>query len=397
MSDNVAIVGTGQTRYMTSRREVSVPELAHEAVKRSLDDAGLKPGDIDAVVFGSAPDAFEGVHCPDLWSADAVLGTRRPFMRIHTGGNTGGSAAHAGYTHVKSGLFDVVLVVALQRVGETPDAQHILSTIWDPIYEKDFALNIIAFMGIWGSQFMKETGLTERHMAKVSVKNHQNAHNNPYAHLKLDITVEDVLRSRVIAWPIKLLDVCPRSDGACAVIMASEKRTREITDTPAWILGVGSRTGTYSHGDRLTESGAQDLETHDYLAMAAQEAYRMAGITDPLNQIDVAELYTPCDLGEIMNYESLGFCGRGEGPRCVDEGLFEMTGRLPVNPSGGVMTANPIGATGLIRVAEAALQIMGRADKRQVPGARVALANGAGGAAQFFTVFVLGKTPDKLA
>jgi acetyl-CoA C-acetyltransferase len=313
-------------------------------------------------------------------------------MRIHTGGSTGGSGALAGYQHVASGLFDVVLVVALQRVGESPDAQRILNTIFDPIYEKDFALNVISTIAMQTVRQMQKYGLTERQLAKVSVKNHLAALNNPYAHLKLKVTIDEVLNSRMICWPIRLLDCCPRSQGACAVVMAAEGKAEKITDTPAWIRGVAASADGYFLGDRMDE------EDHDYadipaLTWAAERAYQMAGISDPLEEIDVAELYTPFSNTEIAHYEALGFCERGEGGQFVDEGIPEMDGKLPTNPSGGVQTSNPIGATGLVRVAEAALQVMGKAGERQVSGARTALATACGGINQFYTVTILGRSP----
>jgi len=372
---------------------VSVPELAWEAASKALSSAEISMDQIDAVIFGSAPDAFEGVHSPDLWCAGAVGALKKPYMRINTGGTTGGTAALAGFSHVASGYSDLVLVVAVQRVGESPDAQRILNTIWDPIYEKDLALNILTTGAFIAVRQMELYGITEEQLAKISVKNHQNALRNPYAHLQLNVTLEDVLRSRMLCWPLKLLDVCPRSDGACALIMASAEKARKITSKPAWILGVGSSTDTYGLGDRWLEPGFDlaDVAVH---YRAAKDAYRMAGIHDPRREIDVAEIYAPFTNLELASYEGLGFCERGKGGELVDRGFVEITGDLPVNPSGGTQAANPIGATGLVRLAEAALQIMDGAGEHQIDGVRKAVATAAGGATQFYSVIVLGKNPN---
>ncbi len=229
-------------------------------------------------------------------------------------------------------------------------------------------------------------------MAKVAVKNHRNALNNPYAHLRKAVTVEDVLRSRVLCWPLKLLDACPRSDGACAVILAAEDQAKRWCPRPAWVRGAASVTEGYWIGDRIEENGF-DLADIKPLVLTAQRAYRMAGITEPLRQIDVAEIYGPFTSMEIACYEALGFCQRGEGGRFIEDGCCEMTGQLPVNPSGGVQCANPIGATALVRVAEAALQVMGQAGDRQVPDVSTALATGVGGMMQMVTCTILGKEP----
>jgi len=383
----VAVVGTGQTPYKTRRRDVSVPELVHEAAGAALSDAQLTIRDIDAVVFGTAPEAFEGVNSPDKWAADAVGALNKPFMRIHTGGATGGSAAQAGVHHIASGLFDVVMVVAMQRVGQTPEAQRILGLIWDPIFAAGFSLNLITTVAMATSINMQKTGLTEEHMARISMKDHLNALNNPYAHVRKAVTVEDVLKSFPLVKPIKLLDCCPSSDGACAIIFASETRARKITPKPAWVIGMGGSTSVTTPGEENDEATLGRL--------AAKNAYRMAGIDRPRRQIDVVEPYDPFSITEIGYYESLGFCDSpAEALRMVERGFGEMTGEVPFSPSGGVLCSNPIGATALVRVAEAAMQVTGNAGAHQVPDAKVALAMGAGGSpapgsATFMTAMVL--------
>ena len=392
MARRVAIIGTGQTKYVTKRRDVSFPELAHEAARKALDDAGLTLNDVDAVVFGSGPDAFEGVNCPDKWSAGAVGALNKPFMRFHTGGATGGSTAIAAAHHVASGLFDVVLAVAAERVGESPDAQRILNAGFPPIFAKDFDMNIITSQAMEAARWMKDCGLTEWHMAKIAVKNHNNALNNPYAHLRVEISFDDVLDSRMICWPLKLLDVCPRSDGACAAVFASEDSANKINRRAAWVKGMGTVT-------RFHCTGEPDLPKEVELATsAAWKAYRMAGIHNPRKEIQVVEPYTPFSMTELMDYVELGFCEKHELAKLCETGFGEMTGEVPFNPSGGVMCSNPIGASALVRVVEAALQVMGRAEGRQVENVRTALAEGRGGSpgpllAFFQTAMILGAEP----
>ena len=382
----VGVVGVGQTRY-GRRDEVSTPDLVFEAVTAALAHARLDRAEIGAVFFASAPDALIGVNEPDQWCAGAAGAVGKPYLRISTGGSTGSSAAIAAYYAVASGRCEVALAVAVERANESRAVQLLMNTNFDPIYEREFAINAISCYALATADHMVRYGTTEEQLAKISVRNHRNALRNPYAHLKLDITVDDVLRSRMLCWPVKLLDTCPRSDGACAIVIASGARARDLRPKPAWVQGLQSFSDGYFLGDR------EILSYRDHLALAAQEAYRQADVIDPLKEIDVAELQNPFTISEAMAVEALGFCEVGGAGAFVDAGLPEMAGELPINPSGGVLSSNPVGATSLVRVAEAALQVMGEADARQVRGVRRALAQCSGGAIQFGTVVILGDEP----
>jgi acetyl-CoA C-acetyltransferase len=201
------------------------------------------------------------------------------------------------------------------------------------------------------------------------VKNRENARRNPYAHLTRPLTVKDALQSRLLSWPLRLSDCCPSSDGACAVVFAGEEKANRITGRPAWVIGAGQITDNYWIGDRPW------YEDWDSLALLARRVYRQAKIGDPLRELDVAELYTAFSIQEIIEYEALGFCEKGKGAEMIRKGMTRMEGELPVCPSGGVICTNPIGASGLIRVAEAALQVMGQAGARQVSDVKKALAH----------------------
>lgn len=393
MKRPVAIVGVGQTPYRKNRPDASAPELVFEAVSRASIHAGVSPGDVDAVVFGSAPEVFEGVHEPDHWCVEAVGGIDKPVLRIHTGGATGGSAAHAGAELIASGRFDSVLVVGLQRVAETADAQQIFTSIFDPVYESDVQLNIITTVAMMASRQLHQGRLDEDDMAWVSVKNFNAGARNPYAQVRRHITAVDVKASRLLATPLRLLHCCPRSDGACAVLLASAERAAALGRRGAWIRGLGAAADVYRLGDRMYDLGRDFAEPRG-LEWAARRAYAEAGIQSPRDQLDVIEMYAPFSNVEIAFYEALGLVPWGQGARLVREEVTAPTGSLPVCPSGGTMTANPIGATGLVRVAEAALQVMGEAGDHQVEGTRTALATATGGVTQFFTVMVISDTPD---
>jgi acetyl-CoA C-acetyltransferase len=388
--NRAAIIGVGETPFKTKISDKTYVELAQDAAKAALDDAGLTPDEIDAIVFSMAPTQFMGVNDVEKWAVDSVWATGKPFMRVHTGGATGGSALHAGYSHVACGMFRTVLVVGADRVSETPDAQHILNLIWDLFYEHDFALNTVTMTALATQRYMQAYGTTEEQFARVVVRSRKNALNNPYAHLKGNITVDDVMNSPRISWPYKLFDICPRSSGAAAVVLANEEVTRERCTRPAFINGIGGLTSTVFMGDRVGPNTDAELADEAEFVTAGREAYAQAGITDPIKQIQLVELYDPFSSTQFPQLESLGFCARGQAQNLSDDGSLDPGALLSVNPSGGTLCSNPIGVTGLVRVADAALQIMGKAGAAQVSGVQNALATAIGGSVQFVNCTILG-------
>lgn len=385
----VACIGTGRTQYKSHHADKTYVELAQEAAKQALDEAGLTPDDIDAVVFSMAPTEFMGVNDADRWAVEHVFGSGKPFMRAHTGGATGGSAVHAGYMHVASGDFRSVLVVGADRIAETPDAQHILNLIWDHFYEHDFALNTVTMTALAAQRYMHRYGVTEEQFARVVVRARRNAQNNQYAHLKGSITVEDVMNSPRIAYPYKRFDICPRSSGGAAMVLANLDVAKESRcSKPAFINGVSAITHSVFMGDRMGPWSDTEFCDHDGLNLAAMECYRQAGIIDPARDIQVLELYDPFSTFMFPQLEALGICGRGQAAALSDAGYFDLDGVLPVNPSGGTLCTNPIGVTGLVRAIEAAVQVSGTAGANQISGVRNALASAIGGSTQFFTLTV---------
>lgn len=372
MGERVGIVGVGQTHFKSQNKECCGQELINIAVRRALENAELTMKDIDAIVLGNM-DLFEMITNTDMWSVDGCGGYGKPIMKICTGGETGGSTAHAGFFHAASGLFETVLAIGWEQNSES-DTSGAIATHCDPIVERDYYAGAIGGLAAMYSAYMGEYGATEEDAAIVSVRDHNNAAKyNPYAHLRKMITVEEVLKSPYISYPIKMLDMCPRSDGACAVIFAQEKRAKKICPKPAWIIGLGN-----SHPQTYIADG---IGQSDLLALriASTKAYEMAGITNPLEQIDVAELYLPSATAGVQWMDPLQFCPRGGAPKLIRSGITEMGGKLPINPSGGVIATNAIGATAMVRIGEAALQVMGRAEAKQVDGVKVALATAFGG------------------
>lgn len=385
---DVAIVGIGQTKYsgLTSQ---SYPELIRAATKAVLEDAQTTIESVDAVVISMAPDAIIGVSHGERWIVDACGAAGKPMMRVHTGGATGISAVQVAAYHVASGMYDTVMVVGADRVGESGDAQTILNRIWDPYYERAMPLNTITMLAFQAVRFMEKYGMTEEHMAMVSVKDHKNGCKNPYAHLQKELTLEDVLDSRTIAWPIKLFDACPSSSGGAAMILTAGKKAGRYPHEPAWIRGIGHASETYWMGDRMGPKKDADHADSPALTQAARSAYKMAGIQDPREEIQVAELYAPFSNIELHAIQDVGLCEADETLELLEKGHFDLEGALPVNPSGGVLCANPISVTAMVRVAEAALQVQGRAGDHQVEGARTSLATGIGGDHQHFGAVVV--------
>lgn len=378
----VAVVGTGQTEHARRRTDVSQAGLAREAVVEALADAQLTMDDIDSVVIASGPAMFAAVNQPEKWIADAIGAQFKPVVRITSGGGTGLAGALAAVNQIKGGAARRVLVVAYDKLSEGA-LQASISTLYDPFWGREFAVGIMGFSAAYWHARMLKLGHTEEAAAMVSVKNRRNALLNPKAHVKREVTVDEVMASRPLCWPIKILDVPPISDGACAVILAHEADAEKITERPAWIRGM-AYWGEADNGPdrRMVQS--------EPLQFAAAQVYKEAGITNPFRQFDVAEVQEPYTCFELSYYESLGFCPEGGAAELIASGETEMTGSLPVNPSGGCMGANPIGATALIRLAEAAMQVTGKAGAHQVPRAELAVAQAGGGWANLRGVAVVG-------
>lgn len=394
MTQPVAVLGTFQTEFKTRDPDRTFPEQAQIAAAGALRDAGMTPDDVDAIVFSLAPTYFMGVADADRWSIDHVFGAGKPMIRVHTGGATGGSAVQAAYNLVRSGLYRSVLIVGAERIAETPDAQHVLNLIFDLFYERDMPLSTNTSVGLWATGYMQRHRVTQEDLALVAVRARRNAMNNPHAHLKGIITVEDVMASRMITYPLKLFDICPRSSGSAAMVVGNMDMAKRFRTRPAFINGAASRTTTYWIGDRMTPSSDCDFVDFQMAGYAVDDCYRQAGITDPLKQIQVTEIYDAYTLMAPVQLERLGFCASGTALRLEREGFWDVEGgAVAVNPSGGTLCTNPIAVTGLVRAIDAANQVMGTAGAMQIPNVRNSVATAAGGIAQFFNCTVFGDEP----
>jgi acetyl-CoA C-acetyltransferase len=381
MKQPAAVLGTGQTRHTSRRTDVSLGGLCREAVDAALADAGLTPADIDAVVLGKAPDLFEGVMMPELALADAVGAVGKPLLRVHTAGSVGGSTALVAASLVQSGTHRRVLAVTFEKQSES-------NAMWALSIPIPFSMPVHAGAGGYFAphvrSYIRRSGAPSEIGMAVAVKDRLNGALNPYAHLRQpDITMDSVRASTMLWDPIRYDETCPSSDGACAIVIGDESAAsgRSV----AWIHATAMRTEPTMFAGRDHVNPAAGHE-------AAAALWREAGITDPPAEVDVAEIYVPFSWFEPMWLENLGFTAAGQGWKLTEAGDTELGGRLPVNPSGGVLCSNPIGASGLLRFAEAAMQVMGRAGDHQVDGARTALGHAYGGGSQFFAMWVVRST-----
>jgi acetyl-CoA C-acetyltransferase len=376
--DKVAVMGVGQTSFESCKDE-TFEEMVFEAVQAALADAGGEIGDIDNVLTvsndfwdGRTISSMSVMYASGAWDKD-----------VSTVEGDGVFGTIYGVMRTLAGSFDTTLVVAHVK-GSEGRMNLITNGMFDPIYQRALGIDATISAALQARCYMERTGATEEDFARVSVKNHRNGLNNPRVHLGMELSVEDVLRSRKISDPLKLYDCSPVSDGAAAVVLANERGRKRFRQEPAWIRGMGHCSDSYALGYR-------DLAGTRALRAAAGKAYRMAGIGDPLRELDVVELYDAYSYMELLWCEGLGLAPEGRGADLVRSGATDAGGELPVNPSGGVLSAHPVLVAGMARLIEAVLQVRGDAGKRQVAGAKTALAHGINGACgQAHGVIVVG-------
>ncbi len=381
----VAVVGAGMTKFM--RRALETPkELAWLASKAALDSAGMTLEQIDAVVEGTAPDAFDGLHMNGEYLSDGCGAWKKPYLRCYVGGGTGVYAIAQGWFHVASGLFDAALVVCEEKMSPCqPHPQAAFLTIFDNFTEQPLKPNLLWIFALEQNRYMARHGITNEEIARVAVKNKRNALGHPAAQLGAELTVEEVLASEVMAWPVHRLMVSPTSDGAAAVVLAAEEVAKQVTDKPIWVQGVGWCLDTTYWTNR-------DLYYPEYLEKAAWMAYRMAGVREPRKEINIAEPYDPFAYKELHHLEGLQLAPKGQAPKLLADGVFDRDGDMPATPSGGLLgVGNPIAAAGTMKVCELFWQLRGEAGVRQVPGKpRRGVAQAWGDLMQVGTVVVMG-------
>ena len=299
--ERCAVVGVGQTQYKAVRADVSIAGLVREASERALEDASLDWGDIDAVVIGKAPDMFEGVVMPELYLADALGAVGKPMMRVHTAGSVGGSTAIVATGLVQAGIHERVLTMSFEKQSES-------DAMWALTVSQPFQAPLVAGAGGFFApiirSYMRRSDAPDHIGMLVAVKDRANAMRNPLAHLhEPDLTLEKAKESPMLWDPIRYVETCPSSDGACAMVLANEKTADGASKRPAWIHGTAMRSEPtiFAGRDQVNPQAGRDC---------AADVYAQAGITDPRAAFDCAEVYVPFSWFEPMWLENLGFCAR---------------------------------------------------------------------------------------
>lgn len=390
MSRNVCIIGGGMSAW--GARQATLRELFQEAGKACFDATpGVRPRDIDGLIVASAyteRTAFQ-THLAPLVAEHLGIRPKNICARVELLCASGSSAVILAYSMIKAGTADVVLVAGADKLT-TPQK-------WEAFYGQfaslDHDFDAAQGMGLPPAAFamvakehMRKFGTTEEQLALVSVKNRRNGMNTPEAQVRQPITVEEALKAKVVASPMKLTDCCPLTDGGACVILASEERARDLTDKPLVYLN-GCAQATVSH----MSANQPDWTTWAALKIAAAEAYRKAGITAA--DVNVAQTHDCFTISEVIEYEDLGFCEKGEGGAFVASGASDFGGRVPVNTDGGLLSCgHPFGGTGIRQGIEIMRQLRGDAAK-QVEGAHVGLTHNLSGFISAQTVVIYGRVP----
>lgn len=376
---DVAIVGVGHSLF-GNRYDVRLDELAWEAVSEALKDANLTTKDIELLIVG----------CAGGWSAEALpavvcseyCGTLpKGSMRVEAACATGSAALATAYNFVASGYVDIAIALGVEKMYESPTPVQIelIGRAGNYFWEfENFGLTFPGYYALHATGYMWKHGLKEEDLAEIAVKNHYYASLNPKAQFKKQIDVETIMQSRYIAWPLKLFDCCPLTDGSAAIILASEDTAKKITDTPVWISGIGLSTGTanLSSRDMFLPLEYSGLET---AVEAAKQAYKRVGIEydQASKYFDVACVHDCFTIAELMAYEDLGFCKRGEGVKLVREKQTYNGGLIPVNIDGGLKAkGHPIGATGGSMIYSLTKQLRQEYGKYADPKAQADIKNG---------------------
>lgn len=378
----VAIIGIGHGKFGV-RSDASLRELSFEAVRACLNDAGISLRDVDCMVTGIASDDFAFNVQPSSQVHDYIGFYPKPNFRVEAACATGSVALRTAWMNVASGLADLVLVLGVEKMTEvtTAMATEIMGRAGDAIWEYPFGPTFPGYYAMIANAHMAEFGTTEEQMAMVAVKNHFYGSLNPFAHMQKEITLEKALTSYMVAYPLKLYDCSLITDGAAAVLIASEERAKVISKRPVWIAGLGFATGSLRMSDRSC------LTSIEASRVAAQIAYKMAGIGP--GDIDVATVHDCFTIAEIVAYEDLGFCERGEGGRLIEGKETYIGGRIPVNVDGGLKAkGHPIGATGISMAIEITKQLRGEAGERQVKNPEIGLTHNVGGTGQVAAVHI---------
>lgn len=379
-----SIVSVGVSKF-GAREGLYARELFVEAAQEAFQACPeLSPKrDIDGIFVGQMSESYEHQAHTAPMIADWLHLLPIAAFRSEAACASSGVALRLAVMAIQSGMHNIVLVGGVEKMTNLPTAAvtERLGMASDFPFEQWHGITFPGIFAMMATAHMARYGTTEEQLARVAVKNHENGILNPKAHFQKKITVNDVLSSRPVAWPLKLYDCSPISDGASCVVLTSPKLARKFTDTPVHIVGSAQAEDTLGLYER------DDLTSMNVTKLAGKNAFKMAGMT--AKQIDVAEVHDCFTIAEIIAYEGLGFCKAGNGGKLIDEGATALGGKIPVNTSGGLKAkGHPVGATGTAQACEIYLQLTGQAGKRQVNGAKIGLTQNIGGSASTGVVHI---------
>ena len=358
----VSVIGVGMSRF-AKQPEVSIVDLTQAPILDALDDAGVAVGQVQAAYSGSV---FGGSGLGQKVLKGIGISSI-PILNLENACSSGSSAFREAWLGVASGMVDVTLAFGAEKLSALGGGAYPLS---DDI-EADQGVLMPAVYAMRARRHMMEYGTSIEQLAKIAVKNHHNSVHNPRAQYRREYTIEEVLNSRMIADPLTILHCCPTGDGAAAVVLAATEIAPRLRGKPVKVRASVLQSGLFKNDFR-------DMTKSDLSYRAAAAAYEMAGLGP--EDVDVAEVHDAFTIGELMYYEALGFCAPGDGGRLVDEGATEIGGRIPVNPSGGLLSkGHPVGATGVAQIVEIVNQLRGNCGPRQIAGARIGLTHCTGG------------------
>ncbi len=410
---NVYMISGGVTKFAKANPEMDFRLLVKKAFDYALNDAKISLADFDGSVASYFSDHFQRQLMSGIMVHDYLGLTPKPSKRVEGGGATGGLAFQTGYEEVASGRMDVCAVYGFESMSHvnTWKGNEFIALASDTNFDYPVGGFYTGYYAMMAVRHMHEYGTTVEQLAKVSIKNHGNALHNPYAQSPMKLTVKDVRNAPMVAYPLTRLDVCTMSDGAAVAILASEEKAFELCDNPVLIKSIGSGTDTMRLSDRPfgkvpllpneKESDYKKLQypgVHSFRAgrTAAIEAYQGAGITDPLEELDVIELHDAYTSSEIQTYEDLGLCKYGEGGSFVEEGKADIKGKVAVNPSGGLLASgHPVGATGIMQGVFMFWQLQHsikkhfKDDALQVPNAKRGLIHSHAGTGTYVTATIM--------
>ncbi len=383
---DVAVIGVGLTKF-GELWDKSFRQLIAEAGSKAILDAKIEGKDIDAMYVGSMSSGrfVDQEHIGALVAEVSGFSSLHiPSTRVEGACASGGLAVREGYLSIASGMNDVVVVGGIEKMNDVGggEATEILATASDQEWEAFFGMTFPGIYAMIATRHMHEYGTTREELAQVAVKNHANGALNPCAQYQTPVSLESVLKSTIVAYPLGLMDCSPVSDGAASIVLCAAEKAKKFTDKPVKIIGSGQAS------DTLALHGRRDICTLDATVHAAKMAYKQAGIS--AQDIDFAEVHDCFTIAEICAIEDLGFVEKGKGGQAITNHITTLDGQIPVNTSGGLKAkGHPVGATGVAQVVELALQLRGEAGKRQVKDAKRGLAHNVGGSGATCVVHIM--------